>query len=128
MNVLKLRGVAVIAAGLTLGFVGDAAADIERGETVFKKCKACHVVDAPKNRVGPHLVGLFGRAAGEVDGFRYSKAMKASDIVWDEESLDGYLAAPRKYLKGTKMAFAGLRKADDRAALIEYLKSATASK
>ena len=74
---------------------GDAAA----GEKVFKKCKACHVVKKEQNRTGPHLVNLMGRTAGSVEGFKkYSKAMKSSGIVWNEETLDGYLKAPKKYL------------------------------
>lgn len=100
------------------------AGDIAKGEKVFKKCKACHVVDKEKNKTGPHLVGLFGREAGSVESFKkYSKAMKASGIVWNAETLDGYLTNPRKYLKGTKMAFAGLKKEKDRQNIIAYLES-----
>jgi len=100
------------------------AGDIAKGEKVFKKCKACHVVDKEKNKTGPHLVGLFGREAGSVESYKkYSKAMKASGIVWNAETLDGYLANPKKYLKGTKMAFAGLKKEKDRQNIIAYLES-----
>ena len=99
---------------------GDAAA----GEKVFKKCKACHMVTKERHKSGPHLVNLFGRAAGSADGFKkYSKAMKGSGIVWNAETLDGYLANPKKYLKGTKMAFAGLKKEKDRQNIIAYLES-----
>ena len=99
---------------------GDAAA----GEKVFKKCKACHVVDAEKHKTGPHLVNLMGRTAGSADGFKkYSNAMKSSGIVWNEETLDAYLENPKAYVKGTRMAFAGLRKEEDRANVIAYLKS-----
>ena len=99
---------------------GDAAA----GEKVFKKCKACHVVDAEKHKTGPHLVNIMGRAAGSADGYKkYSKAMKSSGIVWNEETLDGYLEKPKAYVKGTRMVFAGLRKEVDRANVIAYLKS-----
>lgn len=98
---------------------GDAAA----GEKVFKKCKACHVVAKERHKTGPHLVNLFGRAAGSAEGYKkYSKAMKESGIFWDEETLNAYLEAPKKYLKGTRMAFAGLRKEKDRANVIAYLK------
>ena len=101
-----------------------AAGDAAAGEKVFKKCRACHVVDKEQNRTGPHLVNLFGRTAGTVDGYKkYSKAMKNSGIVWNEETLDGYLKAPKKYLKGTRMAFAGLKKESDRANVIAYLKT-----
>lgn len=100
------------------------AGDIEAGAKVFKKCKACHVVDAEKNKTGPHLVNLFGRKAGSLESYtKYSKAMVAADIVWDEATLDAYLTKPKAYIKGTKMAFAGLRKEKDRVNVIAYLKS-----
>ena len=100
--------------------LGDAAA----GKKVFKKCKACHVVDAEKHKTGPHLVNSIGRVAGRADGYkRYSNAMKSSGIVWNEETLDGYLEKPKAYVKGTRMVFAGLRKEEDRANVIAYLKS-----
>ena len=99
---------------------GDAAA----GEKVFKKCKACHMIKKERHKTGPHLVNIFGRNAGTAEGYKkYSKAMKESGIVWDEETLNGYLEAPKKYLKGTKMAFAGLKKEKDRANVIAYLRT-----
>lgn len=112
----------VMVAGLLVS-IPVLAGDPAKGEKVFKKCKACHVVDKEKNKTGPHLINLFGRNAGSVDGFKkYSKQMKASGIVWNEETLDGYLAAPKKYVKGTRMAFSGLKKEKDRANVIAYLK------
>ena len=114
--------VAVATAGLLLAApaqAGDAAA----GAKVFKKCKACHYVDREKNKSGPHLVNIIGRAAGAVEGFKYSKAMAGSGLVWDEATLAGFLAKPKKYLKGTKMSFAGLKKESDIANVIAYLKS-----
>ena len=99
------------------------AGDVEAGAKVFKKCKACHYVDKEKNKTGPHLVNIIGRAAGSLEGYKYSKAMKASGIVWDETTLTDYLRAPKKYIKGTKMAFAGLRKDADIANIIAYLKA-----
>ena len=113
---------AAAAAGLLLAApakAGDAAA----GEKVFKKCKACHYVDREKNKSGPHLVNIVGRAAGAVEGFKYSKAMAGSGLVWDEKTLNGFLAKPKKYLKGTKMSFSGLKKESDIANVIAYLKS-----
>jgi cytochrome c2 len=99
---------------------GDAAA----GEKVFKKCKACHVVDAEKHKTGPHLVNIMGRTAGGAEGYtKYSKALQDSGIVWDEATLDGFLENPKAYVKGTRMAFAGLKKDTDRADVIAYLKS-----
>lgn len=110
-----------------IGFVAAGSAlagDIKAGEKVFKKCKACHVVDKEKNKTGPHLVNIMGRSAGSLESYKkYSKAMKESGIVWDEETLDGYLEKPKKYIKGTKMAFAGLKKEKDRENVIAYLKS-----
>jgi cytochrome c2 len=100
------------------------AGDIKAGEKVFKKCKACHVVDKEKNKTGPHLVNIMGRTAGSLESFKkYSKAMKESGIVWNEETLNGYLEKPKAYIKGTKMAFAGLKKEEDRENVIAYLKS-----
>ena len=115
---------ALLALGSFVGLAGTAVAgDAGAGEKVFKKCKACHFADQEKHRTGPHLVDLFGRAAGSLEDFkRYSDAMKASGIVWNEETLDGSLEAPRKYVKGGTMAFAGLRKEEDRANVIAYLK------
>ncbi len=100
---------------------GDATA----GKKVFNKCKACHALEAGKKKIGPSLHGVFGRKAGSVDGFKYSKAMKVSDIVWDEESLEKFLAKPKTFLPGTKMVFAGLKKDDQRENLIAYLIQAT---
>ena len=115
----------LIALGFTLSTTSAfASGDVAAGQKVFKKCKACHVVDAEKHKTGPHLVNIMGRAAGSADGYKkYSKAMKSSGIVWDEETLDAYLKAPKKYIKGTRMAFAGLKKAADRANVIAYMKT-----
>jgi len=112
------------AAVVSLGLSSTAmAGDPALGEKVFKKCKACHVVDSDKNKTGPHLVNIMGRQAGSVEGFtKYSKAIKESGIVWDEATLDGFLEKPKSYLKGTRMAFAGLKKEEDRANVIAYLK------
>lgn len=100
------------------------AGDIKAGEKVFKKCKACHYADREKHKTGPHLVDIMGRAAGSLDDYKkYSKAMKASGIVWDDTTLADYLRAPKKYVKGTKMAFAGLKKDADIENVIAYLKA-----
>ncbi|MGI9506597.1 MAG: c-type cytochrome [Geminicoccaceae bacterium] len=100
---------------------GDAAA----GEKVFKKCKACHVIDKEKNRLGPHLIGIVGRTAASVEGFKYSKAMQAAGLTWDEATLDQYLADPKGFVPKNKMAFPGLKKEEDRTNVIAYLKEAT---
>ena len=98
---------------------GDAAA----GKKVFRKCKACHVVNAEKNRVGPHLVGVVGRDVAMVDGFKYSKAMTewGDGKAWTPENLAAFLAKPKGLIKGTKMAFAGLKKEADVENVIAYL-------
>lgn len=107
-----------------LSAVPAMAGDIKAGEKVFKKCKACHVVDKEKNKTGPHLVNIIGRTAGSLESYKkYSKAMNESGIVWDDDTLDGYLEKPKKYIKGTKMAFAGLKKEKDRDNVIAYIKS-----
>ena len=125
MKTFSLLG-AVFAATLT--FTAEAYADdIAAGQRLFNKCKACHTVEqGGRNRVGPNLWGFFGREAATAEGFtRYSKAMKESGIVWDDENLDAYLENPRKALKGTNMAFVGIRNAEQRAQLIAYLKKVT---
>ncbi|MDV7142937.1 c-type cytochrome [Tropicimonas sp. TH_r6] len=100
---------------------------VAAGEKVFKKCKACHQVgEGAKNKVGPILNGVIGRSAGTGADFKYSKVMVeagSGGMVWDEETLAAYLEAPKKFLKGNKMAFAGLKKEADTAAIIAFLKA-----
>ena len=100
---------------------------VAAGERAFRKCRACHQIgEDAKNRAGPTLNGVVGRVAASVEGFNYSKAMKAAGkrgLIWDEEELAGYLAKPRAHLKGTKMSFAGLKSEDEIAATIAYLKT-----
>ncbi|GJL99404.1 MAG: cytochrome c [Methyloligella sp.] len=109
----------------------DEAKLIKKGSKVFKKCKACHVVDEAKNKAGPHLLNIVGRKAGAAEGYSYSDAVKAKaaeGLVWDEANLAAFLEKPRKFLKGTKMAFGGLRKEKDRNAIIAYFKSLASAK
>ena len=98
---------------------------VAAGETVFRKCRACHQVgEGASNRVGPHLNDIVGRAAGALDDFRYSSAMQdaaGGGLIWSDENLGAFLTNPRNFLAGTKMSFAGLRKAEDVAAIIAYL-------
>ena len=105
------------------------AEDVAAGEKVFRKCKVCHLVDKERHKTGPHLINLFGRKAGTAEGFsKYSKAMKAKGdegLVWSEEILLEYLIKPKEYVKGTKMAFGGLKKEKDRINLVGYLVEAT---
>lgn len=98
-----------------------AAADAEKGRKVFAKCKACHKVEEGVNGTGPSLYGIVGRAVATVDGFNYSGALTAAAEIWTPETLNGFLAAPKRYAPGTSMAFVGLRKPEDRANVISYL-------
>ena len=98
------------------------AADPVKGKKVFRKCVACHSLQEGKNKIGPPLYNLLGRKAGTVEGYRYSKAMKNSDVVWDEESLDKFLTKPRKFIPKTKMSFRGIKKKSLRDALISFFK------
>ena len=120
----------VFAAGLLVAGTGLARADGDAAEGAkgFKKCSVCHVVDKPQNRVGPSLLGVIGRPAGTVEGFKYSEAMKGSGIVWSAETLDAYIADPKGYIPGNKMAFAGLKKPEERADVIAYIIEASAPK
>lgn len=99
----------------------DLTGDSTAGEKIFVKCKTCHVIEEGQNRVGPHLYGVVGRAAGSVEGFNYSPTNSGSGIIWTKDILFEYLEAPQEYLKGTRMAFPGIKDAQERADLIEYL-------
>ena len=96
--------------------------DIATGEKVFKKCAACHsIVKDGKNNIGPALYNVVGRKVGAIDNYKYSSALSEYGKEWTFEELNGYLIRPAKWIKGTKMAFAGLRKEKDRASVILYL-------
>jgi cytochrome c len=126
MGVIMLKYVfgAAVAVVLTSGAMAQDAAE---GEKVFKKCMACHAVgDGAKNKVGPVLNGVVGRTAGTYEGFNFSQAMKdagAAGLVWTEEELSKYLENPKELIKGNKMAFAGLKKEEERANVIAFLKT-----
>ena len=99
-----------------------AMGDLSVGEKVFKKCAACHsIVKGGKNNIGPALYNVVGRKTGAVTDYKYSKALASFEKEWTFEELNGYLIKPAKWIKGTKMAFAGLRKEKDRASVIKYL-------
>jgi len=99
-----------------------AMGDLAHGEKVFKKCAACHsIVKGGKNNIGPALYNVVGRKIGIIEDYKYSKALISYDKEWTLEELNGYLTKPAKWIKGTKMAFAGLRKEKDRASVIKYL-------
>jgi len=102
-----------------------AAMDTTRGAKVWKKCTSCHNVEnGGANSTGPNLWGIVGRAAGAKGDFKYSAAMTGSGLTWDYQTLNDYLAKPTKYLSGTNMNFIGLKKEEDRAAVIEFLRLA----
>ena len=99
-----------------------ALGDVASGEKIFKKCAACHSINkGGKNNIGPALYNVVGRQVGAVSDYKYSKALVGYGKAWTYEELNGYLIKPAKWIKGTKMAFAGLRKEKDRASVIKYL-------
>ena len=111
---------------------GGGAADAERaallarGEILSFSCRPCHgLAPGDESPVGPHLHGMFGRPAGQLDGFEYSATLRESGIVWSAETLDAWLAQPEAFLPGNDMQFAGFRSAEDRRALIEFLRTRT---
>ena len=128
---------ALAADGVVTGAPAHAAGDAKKGKRVFAKCKACHKTVAGKKGVGPNLNGLFGRTAGTLAKFKYSKDMKAAGakgLVWNEKTLFTYLKSPKPFVGSfigkkkakTRMVFNGLKKEKDRHNLIAYLKQATA--
>ncbi len=100
-----------------------AAADPADGEGLFRSCQACHAVEDGNNGVGPHLFGVVGRSVGAIDGFNYSGALTEVAEVWTPEELNAFLESPRNYAPGTSMGYNGMRKVEDRAALIAWLDS-----
>ena len=112
----------VIGIGMGMSVGATLAADVDAGKKVFRKCKACHTLkDGGKSAIGPNLYGVVGRNAATVDGFKYSKAMKESGLVWDEETLTGYLTKPKEFLPGNKMPFPGLKKPEQIENVIAYI-------
>jgi cytochrome c len=102
------------------------APELARGKRVFRHCVHCHTVSRRgRHRIGPNLFGLFGRRAGTVPGFEFSKAWRNANFVWTEKTLDTYLRDPRRTIPNNQMQFDGLSRAEDRAALISYLKVIT---
>ena len=103
-----------------------ASTTVVEGEKVFKKCAACHSIkEGGANKIGPALWGVLGRTAGTIPDYKYSKAMAAHGKNWSFEEMNGFLIKPKEWIKGTKMAFAGLKKAKDRAAIILYMNENT---
>jgi cytochrome c len=128
---MKFTTFMITAAMLAGASVAHADGNAKDGATVFKKCAACHTATEAKNKVGPSLMGVVGRPIASVAGFKYSDPMKAfgeGGKVWDEATLTTYLADPKKSVPKTKMAFAGLKKPEDIANVITYLKDPAAAK
>ena len=114
-NTMKADDKVDISALMALG-------DIAHGEKVFKKCSACHSIEAGGgNKIGPALYNVVGRKIAAVEDYKYSKALVEYERNWSFEELNGFLIKPQKWIKGTKMAYAGLRKEKDRASVILYL-------
>lgn len=124
MSRLLLSAATLLAIGLS-AMAAQAAGDPEAGKKAFAKCKACHQLAAGKNGVGPSLHGVFGRKAGTVEGFKFSDAMMAKAVTWNEETIAAYLADPKGYIPGNKMVFPGIKKESELADIIAYLKDAT---
>jgi len=117
---------AALASAVLFAVPAHAEGDAAAGEKVFAKCKACHEVEKGVNKVGPTLKGLIGRKVASVEGYKYSEAMiakGAEGVVWDEATLTAYLPDPKGFVPKTKMAFAGLKKPEDVANVIAYLKA-----
>jgi cytochrome c len=122
----KTTILAALAAAVLFAAPALADGDAAKGEKVFAKCKACHEVEKGVNKVGPTLKGVVGRKAAAVEGYKYSEAMiakGAEGIVWDEATLNTYLPDPKGFVPKTKMAFAGLKKPEEVADVIAYLKA-----
>ena len=101
-----------------------AAGNIAKGKKIAKKCTACHTLnEGGKNRLGPNLFDILDKPAGAVKGYKYSKAMSASGIIWDGATFTEFVAKPKKVIKGTKMSFAGIKKATQRADLLAYFET-----
>lgn len=115
-------GLGLVAAGAVSAAEGDPAA----GKKTFAQCAACHALVKGKNGVGPSLHGVVGRKAGTAEGFKtYSPAMQKAGLVWTDENLTKYLRSPKTFIPGNRMIFVGLKKDEDAANVIAYLKQAT---
>lgn len=134
---MTVRTIALAAAAVSIALAAPMAAshaetvslegvewsgDPAKGKKIVKKCVACHTIGSTgKGRIGPNLTGLFGRTSGTLEGYKYSKAMKAANVVWSAATLDEFLTKPKKFVPKTKMSFAGIKKADQRHDLIAFL-------
>jgi cytochrome c len=127
LSALLLAASLAVPLGLLVGSAmsrAQEAGDPGHGKQVFAKCQACHSLEAGVNKVGPSLNGVIGKQAASNDAFKYSDAMKSAQVSWTPETLDQYLANPKKMVPGTKMMFPGLPKEKDRADVIAYIQQA----
>jgi cytochrome c len=115
----------VAGVALMAGVSAASAQNAAEGEKVFRQCKACHSLEAGKKGVGPSLNGLIGRQSGSLADFAYSPAMKNAGVTWNEENLSKYIADPKGFVAGNKMAFAGVKKEEDLKNVVAYLLEAT---
>ena len=123
MKTLKLVSLCA-AAAITMMASPALSEDIVKGKKLAKKCKVCHTLnEGGKNRLGPNLFNILGSPAASVDGYKYSKAMKASGLTWDDTTFTEYITKPKKVVKGTKMSFKGFKKAAQREDLLAYFKT-----
>jgi cytochrome c len=126
----RLVGWWIVVAGAIAAFVVAStslirAADAEKGKVVFEQCAACHSLDGTGDYDGPTLKGIIGRKAGSLEDYRYSAAMKRSDVTWDAGTLDKYVTDPQAFIPGNRMAFAGISDQSQRDDLMAYLMVAT---
>jgi cytochrome c len=124
MKISNLVPICIAGAIALMSSQALAAGDVAKGEKIAKKCKACHTMnDGGKNRLGPNLFGILGQPAGTREGYKYSKAMSASSIVWDDATFIDFVLKPKKVLPGTKMSFRGIKKASQREDLLAYFQT-----
>ena len=124
MRIPKLITLFAVSVMVIVASEAFAAGDIAKGNKLAKKCKTCHTLnEGGKNRLGPNLFDILDKPAGAVKGYKYSKALSASGIVWDESTFTDFVTKPKKVIKGTKMSFKGIKKATQRADLLAYFKT-----
>ncbi len=118
---MKTALMMVAAAGALAANV--ACADAKRGEKLFEECRACHALEPGASSVGPDLHGVMGRKAAAREDFRYSPALKKSNITWSRQTLDSYIADPQKAVPANRMPYGGMPEAKDRADLLDYIQA-----
>ena len=120
-----MRWATLLIVTMPLFALAQGSGNPDKGKTVFEQCAACHSIDGSGDYDGPSLKGVIGRKAGSLEDYRYSAAMKRSDVTWDAASLDTYITDPQAFIPGNRMAFAGIADKSERDDLIAYLTVAT---